>query len=865
MEYKAIIAITLSLLSIFAIFTAACAENSDSDKITKITLFYHRPDGDYKNWKIWSWSEPASANIELTPVKIETSWACFEIVPSAYPNAQKICLLPKLGQWEAKDDPNRFIDLAGLKNSEAYIVSGKSGVFFQKPDISPFIKKAFIDSSKEVALVLSKKVGEKELENIEFKLKDLRSGKVYEAESARLHEAAPVAGREQDSSVETELYSKIIKLSLKNSIKYNFEENLPPYVEVAASGFLPAKLTPRNILYSSDFYYDGELGYLYSPQKTVFRVFAPTAEFVQVLLYRSHSGDACFSVGMHKIKGGVWEASLEGDSLGFYYKYRAHIYGETFEALDPYSKCNTAHNGRALIIDDRTPVCASPDFGIDKAVIYEMHIRDFTIDEKTSVKKRGKFLGVAEENTFHTHAPKVATGIAHLLELGVNTIQILPFQDFENDETSENYNWGYMPVNYNSPDGWYASATFDSSRVSECKRMVDALHKNGLKVVMDVVYNHTAEGNELVRYSFNALAPNYYYRMTDSGEYWNGSGCGNEFKSESPMGRKFIVDSLKYWVSEYKIDGFRFDLMGLIDIETVCLIVAELKKIKPEIFIYGEPWAAGSTPISPTVKGSQRDKGFAVFNDLFRDAIKGSVWDVKGGYVQGTAEAGLIERGMIGSIEDFASSPLETINYCEAHDNRTLYDSLAVTTNYDKTITLDKLKRMQKLANLLVIMAQGVPFLHSGQEMLRTKGGDENSYNKPDSVNKIDWDWKIENYDVFEYTKKLIELRKKHPIFRLYNAELIRKSAVFLNEDLKIPVAKKCLAYMINRPGEVRDDWESALILVNPRRDTLKFILPEGEWHVYMSDGRFFDDSHRTSVSEEIELKPISAAILYIR
>ncbi|HOT75177.1 MAG TPA: type I pullulanase, partial [Candidatus Wallbacteria bacterium] len=814
MEIKIITILMIVVFTVsFFVSTAAASQHAEQ----RITVHYHRPDGDYGGWKLWSWSVPEGINAEIDQAGMSEFGAVFTLDADKYKNAGSIGVLPKYNQWEQKDDPNRFIDLSQLKTlhkKELFIVSGKKEVFTSRPDISPFVKNAFLDSDNEITVVLSKKISASAAAGLKTMVRALNVRKNYALSRIALIDENGLeiadesagrghSGREKNRRPDPHhgdkhaavQKSNLLKIVLEDGIKYDFSE-APPEAEVAIDGFLPARLKVRGVLYSSAFRYDGELGCAYTPAACAFRVFAPAASAVSVQIYDQHTGSPSAEREMKKERAGVWTCEIAGNLLNKYYKYKVTIGGETHLALDPYSKCNTAHNGRAMIIDDKTHVADSPVFTIDEAVIYEMHIRDFTIDEKTTAAHRGKFLGAAEENTHHAGNPAVNTGIAHLKELGINTVQILPFQDFENDESSPDYNWGYMPVNFNSPDGWYATKTYDSSRVAECKKMIDAFHRNGIKVVMDVVYNHTAEGNELVKHSFNALAPNYYYRCKLNGDYWNGSGCGNEFKSESYMGRKFIIDSLKYWVKEYKIDGFRFDLMGLIDTETVYLLTDELKKIKPDIFIYGEPWAAGAAGIEPTVKGAQRDKGFAVFNDIFRDAIKGSVWDNKGGYVQGTKGVELIERGVIGSILDFASSPLESINYCEAHDNRTLYDTLIHTTGYDKSITLEKIKKMHKLACLLALTSQGVPFLHAGQEMMRTKGGEENSYNKPDSINKISWDLKIENRDMVEFVKELISLRKAHPMLRMKTADEIFECVKFFTHDLKLPVAPRCLAYM---------------------------------------------------------------------
>lgn len=849
MEYK----IFLILLSV--IFVLTLAGQAFASARETVTVRYHRPEGDYDGWRLWTWNQTAGTrNVEVMPSGRDGFGLFFVIEPSAY-GPGDIGLLPKLGDWAGKDDPNRILPygkVSGLAAGEVFIVSGVPGLLYEKPDVKPFIKAAFLDSPRTVTLAFSQKLDPRTAETMLL-------GTAVEARSAgkpqflRVAWAEPVFGGKENGGERTQVF----KLTLAGHIRVTGSEE-PPEVTVVVPGFGKKPVAMRDVLYGREFVYDGELGCVLERGAAVFRAFAPTASSLEVLFYDGPESPQSSSVPMKRIGAGVWEARIEWNPVGKYYRYRVVIGGEACEAIDPYSRCNTGHAGRALIVDDRTPVADPPRFEIDRAVIYEMHIRDFTIDAKTAVKNRGKFLGVAEEGARHVDDPNMKTGIAHLLELGINTVQILPFQDFENDERSDAYNWGYMPVHYNSPDGWYATDVYGPARVAEAKKMIDAFHANGIKVVMDVVYNHTAESNEMVRYSFNGLAPGYYYRRRPDGSYWNGSGCGNEFKSEAPMGRKFIIDSLKYWVKEYKVDGFRFDLMGLIDTATVCLLTSELKKTRPDIFIYGEPWAAGETPISPTVKGTQKRRGFAVFNDIFRDEIKGSVWNLDGGFVQGTKEADVLARGVLGSLDDFAASPLESINYCEAHDNRTLFDTLTATTAHDRTITEEKIKNMHKIATLLVLTAQGVPFIHSGQEMMRTKFGEENSYNKPDRINRISWDRKIEYIDVFEYTKKLIKLRRDHPMFRLRTADEVRKCV-----KVARTVPAKCLAFTVTA-GDSGDSWSRAIVMVNASRAEASFRLPEGNFRFFMKDNSFVEGaSIRSRKGKTLAVAPISASIIF--
>jgi pullulanase len=332
-------------------------------------------------------------------------------------------------------------------------------------------------------------------------------------------------------------------------------------------------------------------------------------------------------------------------------------------------------------------------------------------------------------------------------------------------------------------------------------------------------------------YSFEGLVPGYYYRRKPDGSYWNGSGVGNEFRSEAPMARRFIIDSVKYWVTEYQIDGFRFDLMGLIDLATMTQLTEELRAIDKNLLIYGEPWSAGDTPIQITNKGKQRQRGFAVFNDNFRDALKGGVFKPRErGFVQAGINIEQVKQGIKGSIDDFTASPLETINYVECHDNHTFWDRLIASTFDDSAITDADRRAMNKLGAAIIFTAQGIPFFQSGQELLRSKGGDENSYNKSDAVNMIRWQQKVTNYDLFLYYRGLIALRNAHPLLRLETGSAVNEAVHFLDQN-SIPA--HTIAYTI-KDVTGKDSWQNALLLFNANNQAVKIPIPNGRWQVYV-------------------------------
>jgi len=768
----------------------------------ELIVHYNRPDGDYDKWSLWSWAEGSDGK-EYVSTAHDEYGLVFKI---QFDNSvAKMGLIPKFGNWDSKDDPDRY--WTSDKGKEIYILQSDKFVYSTRPDLSPRVVSAFLDDKNNIRLILSKSIDASAVNASAVKIMS-SDGKNYLATKAELLGGAR---------------GKILKLTLSEEISPEDISSL----NVSYSDFKPSRLSPGKIV---DNYFDGRpLGAIYSRSRTVFRTFAPTASSVEVLLWDTAEGGGPKVMPMKKTGEGIWQANVEEDLLNRYYKYRSTVPEGVFEVIDPYSRCNTAHNGRGIIIHDETPIASGPNFPQSDAIIYEMHIRDFTIDPEGSLQYRGKYLGLVESGKTLLEHPDVATGLDHLKELGVNTIQIMPFQDFDNNESSDNYNWGYMPFHFNSPDGWFSTKRDDASRVREVKEMVSALHKAGFKVVMDVVYNHTAEGNPEVRMSFNGLAPNYYYRVKEDASYWNGSGCGNEFRTESPMGRKYIIDSMLYWVTEYGIDGFRFDLMGLIDLETVKQLSTAVRAVKPDAFIYGEPWAGGNTGARVTSKGDQRGQNFGVFNDHFRDALRGSAFSKDPGFIQTGRDVFRVKKGILGSISDFAQEPWESINYIEAHDNHTLYDRIKLTMQNRNELTEEDFERMDKLGAAIIMTSQGVPFIQSGQEMLRTKNGEDNTYNKPDEVNEIHWRWKLEHRDVFDYYKGLIALRESHPMFRMKKSDEVRRSLFFLDDDLGLTVPTSGVGYVLNK-GTSGDEWENVLVLFNAHGGASEFSIPSSNW-----------------------------------
>ncbi|HGY57119.1 MAG TPA: type I pullulanase [Caldithrix abyssi] len=825
---------TFLLIGIFSLLN--CAKSPPY-----VTIHYHRYDNVYTDWTLWTWLD--NVQKEIKPQDFDAFGAIYKLNMDDYPPLGNINFLPKYKDWQKKDDPNR----AWIRTMprEIWILEGDATVYHFEPSTNPAIRKAFLDADSLLTLVVTHPLQQSEIEAFDPVI-TLADGRAVRPVEIHLLQAQKKA-------------SRLVQLKLAQPLSL---KALPATVE--ANGYSPAYIQLRYVLDKKEFISDVPFGVIIKGDKTSFSVFAPGAKEVTLNLYDKAKDGKVKKYNLESVGNGIWQKELPGNLTGKYYTYTVQHADrqnrEQNEIIDPWAKAVTRYNGRGIIVDDHTPVADRPDFPFSEALIYELHVRDFSISEDSGMKHKGKYLAFTERGT-HLPGSDLATGVDHLVELGVNTVQLMPVQDFEFDETVSQYFWGYMPVNFNAPEGWYATRRDDDSAVRELKQLVDALHKRGIRVILDVVYNHTSEGNPLIQYNFNGLIPGFFYRQHPDGSYWNGSGCGNELRSEHPMVRRFIVESVKYWAEEYKVDGFRFDLMGLMDLETIRQIVRELHRIDPNIFIYGEPWTAGDTPIEPTVKGRQRGEGFSVFNDHFRDALKGPWYNTEPGYVQKGLNVEAVKKGIMGSIDDFAAQPYESINYVAVHDGRTLWDQLKASTQDDSSITDDLLVAMDKLAAAILFTSQGVPFIHGGQEMLRTKFGSHNSYNEPDSINMIRWQWKKKHYDVFRYYQGLIRLRKEHPMFRMKKAEEIRENLHFL-DDAGHSVPDRCIAYRLHK-GNSGDSWNEVLVLINPNRKAEQFVIPEGSWNVVVNAGQAGTSRIEKREDQKATVEPVSVMVLY--
>jgi pullulanase len=488
------------------------------------------------------------------------------------------------------------------------------------------------------------------------------------------------------------------------------------------------------------------------------------------------------------------------------------------------------------------------------------------------MENKGKFLAFTENDTKTVN--DVSTGLAHLKELGITHIHLLPVNDYftvDEEKPLEKYNWGYDPLHYNALEGSYSVNPYDGAlRIKEFKKLVQALHAEGIGVILDVVYNHTYFAKES---SFNQTVPGYFYRQKSDGSFSNASGCGNEMATERSMVRKYIVDSLIYWVEEFHVDGFRFDLMGIYDLETMKTIRIELDKKYKGIILYGEGWAADQSPMSEEFRVVKRNisklTGVATFNDDFRDALKGNHGlkkskgfvsglelreeAVKFGIIAATDHPQIVYDYVETSKSAWAAGPDQCVNYVSCHDNYTLWDKLQ--SSFSKASDED-LRKMVKLAGALILTSQGIPFLHAGVDFCRTKGGNGNSYKSPDSINQIDWDRKKQYLDVFEYFKKLIQLRKDHPAFRMTSSKLIKENLNFCTE-YQLGVVSYCI-----EAKNVGDSFEKIVVAFNAKPESVIVPIPKGKYRVLVTGDKFNDQNSDETFENEFRVDPISMMIL---
>ena len=621
----------------------------------------------------------------------------------------------------------------------------------------------------------------------------------------------------------------------------------------------------------------------YTPSVTSFHLWSPNADEVRLMLYEEAEGGHAFQTHHMKLgDDGTWHVDVNEDLKGKFYAFNVKMQDEWLgDTPGLFAKAVGINGHRGAIIDmvqtnptgwenDRKPVLRS----VADVVVYEMHHRDFSIDASSGIEHKGQFLALTEQGT---RSPEgLATGIDHLKELGVTHVHLLPSYDYasidEHTFKDSHYNWGYDPQNYNVPDGSYATdPTQPLTRIMEFKQMVQALHQAGIRVVLDVVYNHTYNA---ATSAFEKTVPGYFYRMKPDGTFANGSGCGNETASNRPMMRKFMVESVLYWMREYHLDGFRFDLMGIHDIATMNEIRQEAQKLDPQVLIYGEGWAAETPQYaadSLAMKANiARMPGIAAFCDEMRDGLRGP-WDddKKGAFLAGfPGHEESIKFGIVGAISHpqvkmdevnysnkaWAQEPVQMMSYVSCHDDMCLVDRLRTSVTDLKGNDLEKL---DMLAQTAVLTSQGIPFIFAGEEVMRDKKFVHNSFQSPDSVNAINWHNKAKYQWVFNYYKGLIAMRKHHPAFHLGSAELVRQHLEFL------PVEGSGVVAFRLKDHAGGDAWDNIIVVLNARRETAKIEVPEGKYVAVVKDGWVNENGIGTIYGPILNIAPETALIVY--
>jgi len=866
---------------------------ADNQNLFSYNIHYFRYDGQQQEWDIWTWEDGCEGR-EVDFTGVDQEGFATAIITSV---EDHINVITRPGNWSSQEEDRRVEMPEGKREVDVWLIEDDTKVYYSNIglDTAHRIRAAFMDSFTSINILTTKNIAEEELH--QFYIKQFASELSIALQVCKLSERSyslTVAHGAID----------VTKVYLVGHPKLN-----------------AAKLVYRNVLDDQQFYYSGEdLGLTYTLSASGFKLWAPTAAGVAVAIYEnSGQYNSLGWVDMHsdgqetpmvRNNNGVWSTVITGNLVGKFYMYKLTFADWTVNyVVDPYARAVGANGARAAIIDmkstdpegwtkDRKPSLMEAN----DAIIYELHVRDFSINESSGVTpcNRGKFAAFTEAGLTDEYGNKL--GIDHLVELGITHVHLLPVYDFQtvNELTVDDpssaerkYNWGYDPQNYNVPEGSYSSDVSNASaRISEFKRMVKALHDKGIRVVMDVVYNHTYS---IKRGPFQNIVPGYFYRTKANGAYSNGSGCGNELATERPMVSKFIKESVRYWAKEYHIDGFRFDLMGLIDVTTMKELTEELhSKVDASILIYGEPWVAASTTLpysEQTLKGTQRDSQFAVFNDHFRNAIKGDSDSIAKGFATGNVETlDVIAQGVRGAIDDFTNAASESINYVTAHDNLNLWDKIVKTQGLFDELNMLHMKngaligggdvaeavahakpylhvqagnvlgnetvKRSLLANGIVLTSQGIPFIHAGDEFLRSKYGDHNSYRSSDLINGIDWRNKEKFKDVYRYYQGLIKLRREHPAFRMSSRHDINNYLHILYQHDGV------LAFRLGDHANF-DTWKNIIVIYNGKDEPRELLLPESTWWHVVVNGNAAGTKSLTTVSGTVKVDAISMMVLY--
>lgn len=830
--------IALALLTILALISTPIQSVAAPDTV-KLTVHYNRPGGDYTGWNLWVWKNSDNNALD---VPVSTSGVQFTsqddfgkiatVTLADMKNFKDVGIIVRLNDWASKDvGEDRFItkfDSDG--NAEVWLVQNDKAIYYEKPDIRLKYSLAALDDLDRVRVEVNKK----------FLPTSSDGGSTggFAINGAEIAKVTPANG---DSSGAT-VFTLNLKSPLSLDKKYSLYHPLLGSTEIQLGNVISSEA------FESKFTYKGsDLGNTYSKSQTNFRLWAPTASAVSLVTYSSPNTSTGTTYAMTPDIQGTWKTTLSGDKDGLIYNYIVNVGGVTSEVIDPYVRAATVNGTRGVVVDlDSTDPkgwkSSKPAFSgqLPDAMIYELHVRDLSMDVSAPFPSdvRGKFKGFTYTNLKGAQGQPV--GVAAIKDLGITHVQLLPIYDFASvDENNPSFNWGYDPLNYNVPEGSYSTNPANPKvRITELKEAIQSLHNQGIRTIMDVVYNHVYDA---ASFSQSKIIPGYWFRTDSSGTLTSASGCGNDSASERSMVRKFIVDSVKYWATEYNISGFRFDLMGLHDIETMKQVRAELNKIDPSIIVLGEGWDMGTHPaeIRANQRNIQKLPGIAVFNDQIRDGVKGSVFNSsEKGFATGEfGQANNVRAGIVGNIDfgqgvtpNFTTlAPNQSVNYVEAHDNNTLEDKirLSIASKEDSQIA-----KLHRLAGSIPILSQGVPFIHAGQEFRRSKSGDSNSYKSSDEVNSLKWNLISTQSETRSYYKGLIELRAKHKAFRLTTAKSVKDNLVFLNNSPSV------IAYSLNGKA-VKDSWSQIVVIHNAGVDNVRVTLPtKGNWKIVVEGSK---------------------------
>lgn len=855
-----IVVLFLSSFALAANYTAISTGKvaKDFDAKTVVIIHYHRFDGKYAGWNLWVWpTEPVGipgSGYQFTHYDAYGPYAIIKF-DEKYTQVGFIVRLSKDGNaWVEKDVAvNRYIDIPPSGVAEIWVLQGQKEYWTNPAEINtePRVLGAFLNSLNVIDAYMSKSIN---IANWKDEFDFTVDGKKWPI----LKVTPEIAG----SALDTDY----VQIELSKPLN-TYQVAQPMILRV--TGFATATVYAYKALNEKPFNYNGQLGVIYTPSETTFKVWSPVSSSASLLLFKRVDSVNPYEVyKMSRNSEGVWSATVKGNLNGVYYLYRFYSYGKYREALDVYSHVADAMNTKSMVVDlsDTNPPgwnsVPSPLLKAKTdAIIYETDVRDFTAATSSGVPMdyRGKYLGFTATNTSYDGIP---TSLSHLKALGITDVQLLPIEDFWNVPLDA-YNWGYVPYLYMVPEAQYSTDPSNpATTIFQAKSMIEALHKAGIGVVLDISFSHTSAVGK--GSAFDQTVPYYYYRIDKAGQYINQSGVGNTLDTGNYMMRKYVLDTLEYWLEEYHVNGFRFDQLALLNADTVKAFTEKLTKIDPQILLYGEPWGPYFT------YGDQKNMNIGFFNGYLYNAIDGAYDLSSKGF--STGETGLntlIERGVVGEtdyndlINGFAFNPGQSINYVSSHDGYTLWDRInGLVPTWSQSRKLDA----QKLSLGIILTSQGIPFLYGGTEFANTKYGNSNSYDAPIRVNELKWSRLKKFSDLNDYVIGLIKLRKAHPAFRMTTTEEIKKHITFfptkfkkINEYLRMPLPFVGYEISGNANG---DKWKDIIVIYNGDTSIVDFTLPEGEWKVVV-DNSIAGVKTLKIVSGEIHVPPTSMMVLY--